>query len=68
VASVSSCENLPLCLIKPVLVGSKMDPLLAKAKPISGNGNTSVITYIRKERKKKNTCGEIEVRGRSETQ
>jgi len=44
VASVRSCEKLPPCLIKPVLDGSKMDPLLPKAKPISDGGSASVIT------------------------
>jgi len=44
VASVRSCEKLPPCLIEPVPAGSKMDPLLAKAKPISDGGSTSVIT------------------------
>ena len=43
-ASVRSCEKLPPCLIKPVLDGSKMDPLLPKAKPISDGGSASVIT------------------------
>jgi len=32
VASVRSCEKLPPCLIKPVPVGSKADPPLAKAE------------------------------------
>jgi len=52
VASVRSCKKLPACLIKPVLAGSKMDPLLAKAKPISDGGSTPVITYLRRGRKK----------------
>jgi len=52
VASVRSCEKLPPCLIKPVPAGSKMDPPPPKAKPISNSGSTSVITYLRKERKK----------------
>jgi len=52
VASVRSCEKLPPCLIKPVLAGSKMDPPLAKAKPISDGGSTSVVTYLRKRRRK----------------
>ncbi|GAB0179480.1 AN1-type zinc finger protein 5-like [Grus japonensis] len=33
--------------------GSKMDLLLAKAKPISNKGSASAITYLRKEKKKK---------------
>ena len=31
--------------------GSKMDPPLAKAEPISNSGSTSVITYLRKGKK-----------------
>jgi len=42
VASVRSCEKLPPCLIKPVPAGSKTNPPLAKAKPISNNGDTFV--------------------------
>jgi len=52
VASVRSCQKLPPCLIKPVPAGSEMDLVLAKAKPISDGGSTSVITYLRKGRKK----------------
>jgi len=52
VASVSSCEKLPPCLIKPVPASSKMDLLLAKAKSIISGGSASVITYFRKGRKK----------------
>jgi len=51
-ASVRSCEKLPPCLIKPVPAGSKTDPPLAKAKPISDGGSASVITYLRRGRKK----------------
>jgi len=36
-----------------------MDPPLAKAKPISNNGSTSVITYLRKGRK---NCRETAVK------
>jgi len=57
---VTSCEKLPPCLIKPVPDGSKKDPLLAKAKPISNGGNTSVKTYLTRGRKK--TCGETAVK------
>ena len=49
-ASVRSYEKGP-CLIKPVPAGSKMDPLLAKAKPISDGGRASVITYLRNGKK-----------------
>jgi len=52
VASVISCEKLPPYLIKPVPAGSKTDPPLPKAKPISNGGSTSVITFLRKGRKK----------------
>jgi len=48
---VRSCKKLPLCLIKPVPAGSKMDPLLANAKPISNSGSTSLVTYLRRGRK-----------------
>jgi len=53
VASVRSCWKLPPCLIKSVLAGSKTDPLLAKATPISNGRSASGITYLRKGRKKK---------------
>jgi len=46
-----NCEKLPPCLIKPVPAGSKMDPPLAKAKPISNSGSASGITYLRRGRK-----------------
>jgi len=52
VASVRSCKKLFPCLIKPVPAVSKMDPQLAKTKPISNGGSASVITYLRKGRKK----------------
>jgi len=51
VASVRSCEKLPLCLIKPVPAGSKTDPPLPKAKPIRDGGSISVIIYLRRGRK-----------------
>ena len=53
-----SCQKLPPCLIKPVPAGSEMDLMLAKAKPISDGGSTSVITYLRKGKK---NCGETAV-------
>jgi len=52
VASVRSCQKLRPCLIKPVPDGSKMDLTLDKAKPISDSGSASVITYLRKGKKK----------------
>ena len=48
VASVRRCQKLPLHLIKPMPAGSKTDPLLAKAEPISDRGSASGITYLRK--------------------
>jgi len=52
VASVRSCEKLLPCLLKPVPAGSKTDPPLAKAEPISDGGSASGITELRKGRKK----------------
>jgi len=52
------CEKLPPCLIKPVPASSKMDPLLAKAKPISNGGRASGITWLRRGRK---NCSETAV-------
>ena len=51
VASVRSCWKLPLCLTEPTPAGSKMDPPLAKAEPISDSGSASVITYLRRKKK-----------------
>jgi len=59
---VRSCEKLPPCLIKPVPASSKTDPPLAKARPISDGGSTSVIIYLRKRRKKLQ-CNGSEERG-----
>ena len=51
VASVRSCWKLPLCPIEPMPAGSKTDPLLAKAEPISTqSGSASGIMYLRRER------------------
>jgi len=46
-------------LIKPVPAGSKRDPLLARAKPISDGGSASVVTDLRRGRK---NCGETAVK------
>jgi len=43
VASVRSCEKLPPRLIEPVPDGSKTDPPLAKAQPISDGGSACGI-------------------------
>jgi len=49
-SSVRRCQKLRLCPTEPVPDGSKTDPLLAKAKPISDGGRTSVITYLRRKK------------------
>jgi len=53
---VRSCEKLSPCLTESVPAGSKTDPPLAKAKPISDGGSTAVIMYLRRGLK---TCGEM---------
>jgi len=58
VASVRSCEKLPPCLIDPVPAGSKMDPPLPKAKPISNSGSASALIYVRRGKK---NCGGMAV-------
>ena len=58
VASIRSCKKLPPCVTEPVPAGSKTDLLLAKAKPISNGGSTSVI--FKKGKKKR--CSETAVR------
>ncbi|KAK4815591.1 hypothetical protein QYF61_004806 [Mycteria americana] len=47
VASVRRCQKLHPCWTEPDPAGSKTDPPLAKAEPISNSGSTSVITYLR---------------------
>jgi len=59
VASVRSCEKVPLCLIKPVSADSKTDPPLAKAKPISNGGSASDNLF----KKGKKNCSEKAVEG-----
>jgi len=51
---VRSYKKLPPCLTEPMPAGSKMDPLLPKAKPIRDSGSTSVITSLRRG---KTCCG-----------
>jgi len=58
VASVGSHEKLPPCPIELAGTGSKADPLLVKAKPISNGGSTSVTTYLRRGK----TCSETAVK------
>ena len=41
-----------------MLAGSKTDPSLAKAEPISNSGSASVITYLRKA---KEVTGELQL-------
>jgi len=38
--------------------GSKMNPFLAKDKPISDGGSACVITELTRGKKKKNNCDE----------
>jgi len=61
---VRSCEKLPPCLIKPEPASSKMDPLLAKARPVSDGGSASGITYLRRGKK---TVRRQQLRERHET-
>jgi len=51
VASVRSCQKLPPCPTEPVPAGSRIDPPLAKAKPISDGGSSSGTTYLRRGEK-----------------
>ena len=44
-------EVSPLFEREPIPARSKTDPLLAKAEPISDSGNTSVIIFLRREKK-----------------
>lgn len=47
-----SCQKLFLCPVETISMGSKTDPLLAKAKPIRDSGSVSGIRYLRKKKKK----------------
>lgn len=49
VASVKSCQNLPLCPVQPVAGVPMMTPPL-KAGQFRNGGNTSVTTYSRRRR------------------
>ena len=53
VASVRSCQRISPCPIEPMPAGSKTDPPLAKAEPISNGGSVSGITDLRRGKK---TC------------
>ena len=50
-ASVRRHQKLPPCQTETETAGSKTDPLLAKAEPISNVGSASVTTYLRKGKK-----------------
>ncbi|XP_064911936.1 uncharacterized protein LOC135578976 [Columba livia] len=58
VSSHRRCQELSLCHTQPVSAGSKMDPLLFKAEPISDVGGTSMLTYSRKGKKERLTKSE----------
>ena len=58
-ASLSSCEKLHPCLIKPVPASFETDLPLAKAKPISNSGSTSVITYLRRGKTRDETAARL---------
>lgn len=49
-ASVRTCQKISPCPTEPVPASSKTDSSLAKAEPISDNGSSSVITYLRTEK------------------
>ena len=53
-----SRKKLPPCLVKPVPAGSRTDPALPKAKPVSDYGSASVITYLSRGTK---NCDEMAV-------
>lgn len=53
VAPVRHCQKLPPCLTKQMSGGSRKDPVLAKAEPISPGGCTSGITDIRRGKGKR---------------
>ncbi|KAJ7414001.1 hypothetical protein WISP_87221 [Willisornis vidua] len=46
VASVKGFQKLCPCPVEPMPGSSRMDPLLAKAKPIRNDSNTSVTTEV----------------------
>lgn len=54
VAFVRSFQRVPQGPSQPMPASSRMDPLLAKTKPIRNDRNTSVITDLK--RKKKSYC------------
>lgn len=44
VVSVRNCQKLPPCPTESMPAGSRVDPLLAEADPISNSGSCSLIT------------------------
>lgn len=50
-ASVRRHQELPLCQTEMFPAGSKTDPLLPKAEPLSSAVGTSVITHLRTAKK-----------------
>jgi len=48
---VRSCEKLSIGPTGSMPPGSEMDLLVAKAKPLSDGGSTSVVTYLRRGKK-----------------
>ncbi|KAK4825974.1 hypothetical protein QYF61_003543 [Mycteria americana] len=56
----TTLTDLKLAIDEPMPAGSKMDPPLAKAKPISDSGRASGITYLRRG---KSCCATASVAG-----
>lgn len=47
-ASVRKCQKLPLCSTELIPASCRMDPTLTKPKPISDDGGTSEIKFLRR--------------------
>lgn len=60
------CQKLTPCQIKQVPASSKIDLSLSKAKPVSNDGSTSVITWLWRGKKTPQTCNSTDARDRSE--
>lgn len=56
VTPVRSCQKLSPCLTEEIPDGSKTDPGLDKAEPISDSGSTSGINYLRSGKKSYTTA------------
>lgn len=50
VASVRSCQNLPLCPTEPMPASCRMNPPLAKDEPINNSGNILRLTDLGMEK------------------